>query len=62
MLLTFDKDQIKDEQLTRLECYLARDEMQPERMTRYSFVAGDLLAWIRAVAKYTRAIRSYQSQ
>src|SRR5690348_2074954 len=54
MFFDFDKDHIQDEQLTRLECYLARDDMQPERMTRFSRIGGHLLAWIRAMLNYGR--------
>lgn len=48
-LMTFDKDRISAEEITRAASYMKYEEMRPATMVRVSQAGGDLLAWFRAM-------------
>lgn len=55
MLIAFDRENISDEQLTRLNAILAKEECQPDRVKKCSLAAYGLLQWLRAIALTSQA-------
>ncbi len=51
-LLSFDKDRISDEQLTRLGVILSREECKPKMVAGTSQACHALYLWLQAILEY----------
>lgn len=60
MLINYNKDQVTEEQLTRLTSILALPECEPERVRKCSLAGYELCLWLIAVAQYSTLQRHYQ--
>ena len=61
MMLNYDRNQMTDEQLTRLNAILAEESCQPERVRKCSLAAYGLSMWLRAVTQYAALTRQQQT-
>jgi hypothetical protein len=53
-LFDFDKNSVTNEQLTRLDSILARDDCQPDVLERSSVLCYRLCLWLRAIVEYAK--------
>ena len=60
MLMSFDKEQVTEEQLKRLTSILIRKECQPDRIRMCSVAAYQLCIWLRAIAQYSTVQRQHK--
>ena len=53
----FDKDNISDNVMSKIESYTKKDNFLPEYMKKKSVVAGALCLWVRSVEEYNKALK-----
>lgn len=51
-LITYDKDNIDDDTIRRLEPFITNEEFHPDRCRRSSKLAAVLCTWVRAISVY----------
>ena len=56
-LYDFDKDNISDKTLRKIEKYTRLPEFQPEKVGVVSFAAKSLCMWVRAIELYGKVYR-----
>lgn len=53
----FDKDNISEKVMARIETYTKKDTFLPDLMKKKSEVAGALCLWVRSVEEYNKALK-----
>ena len=62
LLISFDKNQISDDQLERLTALLSREECRPDRMSQTSAAGYELCLWLQAMVQYGLLCQHLRSQ
>lgn len=56
-LLEYDKDNIEDSVMTKVQPYVAQVDFQPEKVKKASVAASGLCSWVHAMVVYNRVTK-----